>query len=317
MDLAHGDLRTAEWGGARFVLAHSACFDEALLRAVAARCAALPPGALVATVSTRLAAPGLRLLVELPVRASWGDATVFVHQRAGPGDGEPAANGAPGGGGGGGEDAAAGRRVERPLIPVSDTPAQRRLRAAGAIERLVAVIAAAAAAPADSAAAAAARHAAVALARCAAAEESAARAARAGAAGAAGGGLLWRAGGGPPDRAAGLQCLMGLAQHPCGPPALVGCPGLLPALAGLLAARPLALAAAAADLLAAAAGWAGDGAAPGPGGREAVLREAPGAAAALRALAGEAERARHGPAQEAAGHALSLLTDVRAPGPTR
>ena len=136
MAFEHGDLRTADWTGARFVLAHSACFDEGLLATVADRCVSLPPGALVASVSGRLAAPGLRLLAELPLRASWGDATLFLHQRAGDSDGVDEDDA--------GAAASAARRVEPPLNPVTDTPLQRRLRAAGAVERLVAVVAAAA-----------------------------------------------------------------------------------------------------------------------------------------------------------------------------
>ena len=84
--VVHGDFvapaGAAAWAGADFVLAASTCFDAAQMARIAARAAALRPGAWVVTLDRAL--PSSVFTVECVVACpdcSWGTARAFVQRR--------------------------------------------------------------------------------------------------------------------------------------------------------------------------------------------------------------------------------------------
>jgi hypothetical protein len=85
--LPDADFERPLWAAVDVALACSTCFDEQTVERMVRAAMLMRPGAIFATCSIRLPAEWGWLVAVLPrCPASWGETTVYVHERRGGGD---------------------------------------------------------------------------------------------------------------------------------------------------------------------------------------------------------------------------------------
>lgn len=81
VSFTHGDITQLDWSDATLCFANSTCFDEPLMRVLAEKADAMPPGSFFITFTKSLKSPNWEVLEHESHRMSWGAATVYIHRR--------------------------------------------------------------------------------------------------------------------------------------------------------------------------------------------------------------------------------------------
>jgi len=75
------DFAIKDWRDADVIYANSTCYDEALMEKIAANTRGMKKGSFCITISRRLPSKDFVVLEHELQRMSWGEATVFIHQK--------------------------------------------------------------------------------------------------------------------------------------------------------------------------------------------------------------------------------------------
>jgi Histone methylation protein DOT1 len=84
LQFVHGDatdFEVLDWSNSSVVLANSTCFDDALMRKIAACCYSLREGTIVITFTKPLRCDDLEVVDKRMLSMSWGGCSVFVHRK--------------------------------------------------------------------------------------------------------------------------------------------------------------------------------------------------------------------------------------------
>jgi len=76
-----GDILQVDWSDADVCFANSTCFDDKLMEGLAERANLCKPGTFFITFTRRLPSEKWEVLEYERHLMSWGDATVYIHQR--------------------------------------------------------------------------------------------------------------------------------------------------------------------------------------------------------------------------------------------
>lgn len=79
--MIHGDVEGEAWAqGTTLVIANCTSASDGLLAEIAERVEELPPGALMVSLSRRVACPHLALVDQRSIVQGWGDISVYIQQ---------------------------------------------------------------------------------------------------------------------------------------------------------------------------------------------------------------------------------------------
>lgn len=81
IDLIRGDAFKVDWADATLAFVNSTCFDEKMMETVAEHANKMQTGSFLISFTRRLPSEEWQLLEYERHIMSWGDATVFIHQR--------------------------------------------------------------------------------------------------------------------------------------------------------------------------------------------------------------------------------------------
>jgi Histone methylation protein DOT1 len=84
LQFVHGDatdFEVLDWSNSSVVLANSTCFDDALMRKIAACCYSLKEGTFVITFTKSLQCDDLEVVEKRMLSMSWGGCSVFIHRK--------------------------------------------------------------------------------------------------------------------------------------------------------------------------------------------------------------------------------------------
>ena len=80
----NGDASVMDWSFGDVVFANSTCFNEEIMRTLAARASLLRPGSFFLTTTFPLPSDEFELLEESKMAQSWGGATMYIQRKKTP-----------------------------------------------------------------------------------------------------------------------------------------------------------------------------------------------------------------------------------------
>jgi len=75
------DIKSKDWRDGDVVFANSTCYDDELMTKIAALAVGMKKGAFFVTFTKRLPSNDFAVLEHVMERMSWGEATVYIHQK--------------------------------------------------------------------------------------------------------------------------------------------------------------------------------------------------------------------------------------------